>query len=500
MSRETCIIFVDDSNVWIEAQKHAASGKSHLPKLNGTDRDPRARIDIGALLEKLRKNRIQGPSFLYGSRPPPNDTVWRAFENKMFKTCIFDRNKKNKEKQVDIQMSVDMTEKALELKLSAKNGDRKAIEERDNTVFVVITGDLDMRPAVEKIIECGIRVELWAWKSNISGEYVTLRSKRPDLFFVNMLDSIYHDISFTAYRSTRNGVIGGKTIVLCEIDKKDEKAVCDQLLGTRQLFYTTRFEGELECDLCVELPNVDQIEKVLRVAEGLLPNVKILSWPVWRTWCNKPKDYWEKSRTLNRYRISEKPQSASINSSSVPIEPQPGKIDVSTRPLLHAGVPIVQQMQDVTLAQETDEKTKDQHTLSRTADNTDPNDDGNSSSGEGWTTYVNKRNDPGKRHRRAVNQYQDCPYGLNCNKKEYCSKRHTVAEDRIFRQNANQKSVNLSMRKTKMCDYFPNCNRGRDCAFAHSEAEARCLDCKQTGHFKGNKNKCTLYVGGPTGK
>ena len=42
MPSETCLIFVDDSNVWIEAQKFAASGNSHMPyrstrKVKGVD-------------------------------------------------------------------------------------------------------------------------------------------------------------------------------------------------------------------------------------------------------------------------------------------------------------------------------------------------------------------------------------------------------------------------------------------------------------------------------
>jgi hypothetical protein len=47
------MIFVDDSNVWIEAQKFAASGNSHMPKLQDSDRDPRLRIDIGKLVKTL---------------------------------------------------------------------------------------------------------------------------------------------------------------------------------------------------------------------------------------------------------------------------------------------------------------------------------------------------------------------------------------------------------------------------------------------------------------
>ncbi|SPQ27156.1 c0b5b1c1-6cb5-4cdf-88b1-bbb2d7024151 [Thermothielavioides terrestris] len=71
---------------------------------------------------------------------------------------------------------------------------------------------------------------------------------------------------------------------------------------------------------------------------------------------------------------------------------------------------------------------------------------GDDSDGGGWQTVVNN-SDPGKRHRRVVNQQQDCPYGLRCKKQDDCGYRHTGQERRLFRQNLNQ---NLGKRKTQM--------------------------------------------------
>ncbi|KAH6630779.1 hypothetical protein B0J18DRAFT_463620 [Chaetomium sp. MPI-SDFR-AT-0129] len=58
MPGETYIIFLDDSNIWIEAQKFAASGNSHIPKLQDSNRDPRLRIDIGKL-KAFKKNKFK---------------------------------------------------------------------------------------------------------------------------------------------------------------------------------------------------------------------------------------------------------------------------------------------------------------------------------------------------------------------------------------------------------------------------------------------------------
>ena len=393
------MIFVDDSNVWIEAQKFAASGNSHMPKLQDADHDPRLRIDIGRLVERLRKNRIQGPSFLYGSRPPPNDSVWEAWKKYKFETNIYDRDNKGKEKEVDNSMSTDMSEKATELRvmaeMGAKMGDHSARENRDNTTFVVITGDRDMLPAVKKILlRCGIRVELWAWKTGISKEYLKLQADHGDLFSVRLLDSIFKDISFTAFRSTRRrkGVVGGKTMVLCDINEGEENAVCDVLLATRQLFYTTRFDGET--NLCIEFPRLNQIEDVILQARRLLPDITILSWPEYRARFNKGLRDGETVRSSNIYELLEEPQTA-VTRAEEKEDFQVG----SGVPGRKAGNPastseggqdarVVAELQNMKLnKEETDENANAN------------NDNSNNSDGGGWETVVGK-NDPGRRHRR----------------------------------------------------------------------------------------------------
>ncbi len=445
MSSETCMIFVDDSNVWIEAQKFAASGNSHMPKLQDSARDPRLRIDIGKLVERLRKDRTQGPSFLFGSRPPPNDSVWKAFEKNKFETNIYDRAHGGKEKEVDnsmsVRMSVEATRLSLEANFGAELGDVKAVEEKDSTTFVVITGDRDMMPAVKEVLKCKIRVELWGWKSGISQSYLELVFAN-SLLSVHLLDSIFKDICFTAYRSTRKikCVVGGKTMVLRDVEEGDEDSICDRLLNTRQLFWKTRWDGE--ADLCIEFPEVDQIEKIILQARQLLPDITIQSWPEYRArFFNK--DPTDELKTVNMYELLGEPlQNLTLNNINNIIE--------------------------------------------NADDNAGDNDD-DTDAGD-WKTVVNK-NGPGKRHRRIVNQRQDCPYGLRCKKKDECGYRHTAEERQLFRQNPGQ---NLRLWKTQLCRYAPNCYRGRECHYAHTESEARCLDCEQTGHFQGDTAKCLL--------
>lgn len=150
---ETCMFFVDDSNIWVEAQKFAASGNRYMPKLEDSDVDPRLRIDIGNLVDTLRKKRKQGHSYLYGSRPPPNDSVWDAFREKFkFKTKIYNRNSKNKEKEVDNSLATDLVYEATEIRIRAEY-DPVLKQKKDSTIFIVITGDRDMLPPVRKVLD-----------------------------------------------------------------------------------------------------------------------------------------------------------------------------------------------------------------------------------------------------------------------------------------------------------------------------------------------------------
>lgn len=483
------MIFVDDSNVWIEAQKFAASGNSHMPKLQDTDRDPRLRIDIGKLVERLRrKGRTQGPSFLYGSRPPPNDSVWKAFEKNRFETNIYDRAFGGQEKEVDNSMSVDMATKATELSheaaFMAKHfGDRKAGEKKDKTTFVVVTGDRDMMPAVKRVLEYDIRVELWGWKSGISQAYLDLAAI-DDLLSVHLLDSIFKDICFTAYRSTRRvkSVVGGKTMVLRNVDESDEDAICDRLLETKQLFWKTRWDGEV--DLCIEFPNAGQIENLILQARKLLPKITVLSWPEYRApFFNK--DSMDEVMTVNMYELLDR---------------------TSTVEERHEDARVEELVQGLTL-RDTVENTSSSSGRGNTISsgsggnsgniNANANANGNTNSdndsdGGDWQTVVNTT-DTGRRHRRVVNQGQNCPRGLLCEKRDDCGYRHTAKEQNLFRQNPNR---NLGRYKTELCRFAPNCRRGRECLYAHSEAEANCLDCKQMGHFQGDAGKCGLQTSG----
>ena len=66
-------VFVDNSNIWIEGKK--ASGKAKNPPVPS---NYNYRIEYGHLLNHVCKGRTLGDMpMLYGSEPPPNDSVWK---------------------------------------------------------------------------------------------------------------------------------------------------------------------------------------------------------------------------------------------------------------------------------------------------------------------------------------------------------------------------------------------------------------------------------------
>ncbi|TPX07077.1 uncharacterized protein E0L32_010972 [Thyridium curvatum] len=441
---ETCMFFIDDSNIWIEAQKFAASGNSHMPKLTDSDRDPRLRIDVGKLIDTLRKDRVQGRSFLYGSRPPPNDSVWKAYEKFRFQTKIYDRSQGGKEKEVDNSMATDLSSEATELSIRAEY-DPKVMKQKNETVFVAITGDRDMLPAIKKVLKHEIRVELWAWRSGISKDYQRL-SYDNSLLSVEFMDGIFGMISFTNFQSTRqnksNHVDPGQAIVLCEFGDLSlndiEHFICDQLLQLGRLFYITRSQTETE--MFVEFPKVENIEAMVLKAGELFDGIlKVRSWPEYANSANKNLPVLVETSNMYTPLTGENGQFATTAS------PKGGY-----RALNGLGVSDSGEIQGL-----------------KDPDNND-----------GWQTVA--RSDLGKDHRRGLRQTQRCPERIRCKKRGECGYRHTDEERDLFRDMPNQ---NFGLWKTKACNNVPYCRRGKRCGFAHSAAEAWCLRCRLEGHY-----------------
>ena len=178
-------IYVDNSNIWIEAKKLT----SKIKKLR-TKEDFRARIDTGKLTDVVAKGRRVEQGFLYGSEPPPIDKVWEKIEEQGWKVDTKERHiLSGKEKKVDTQLAVDVTERAC-----------TTLENKRSTI-VLITGDADLKPAVMKVLEYdGWKVEVYMWKHAISRELKDLSSVKSsvsDRVTVYFLDEYLETVTFT---------------------------------------------------------------------------------------------------------------------------------------------------------------------------------------------------------------------------------------------------------------------------------------------------------------
>ena len=89
--------------------------------------------------------------YLYGSRPPPDDSVWDRIRDDGFDVKVFDRNIRNKEKGVDMEMGMDIAERLF-------TADGPA-------TMVIAAGDADYVPAVSRAQDRGWKVEVWFWRN-----------------------------------------------------------------------------------------------------------------------------------------------------------------------------------------------------------------------------------------------------------------------------------------------------------------------------------------------
>lgn len=162
-------IYIDNSNLFIEAQSEKVRD------------DSRARVDIGKVCGAVANKRPVAQRFLYGSEPPPVKTVWEKIKGQDVDVILHQKSRQGKEKQVDTQIVADITERVC----------LTPIKER--STIVVITGDADMIPGIEKALQYGWKVEVAMWDHAMSPDYK--KRDKVDLT-LTYLDEYLLDITF----------------------------------------------------------------------------------------------------------------------------------------------------------------------------------------------------------------------------------------------------------------------------------------------------------------
>jgi hypothetical protein len=147
-------LYVDNSNVWIEGMHVSAVQRGMAPDI-WTAQDEKItdgewRLDFGKLYE-VAGGDVVGRAVMYGSKPPPNDSLWLAAEREGFEVVVFDRNASNREKKVDTQLAADVITDSYEWMQEGRDDVR------------LVAGDADYVPVMEKLQERGFPCILVFW-------------------------------------------------------------------------------------------------------------------------------------------------------------------------------------------------------------------------------------------------------------------------------------------------------------------------------------------------
>lgn len=91
------LLYVDNSNVWIEGMHVAAVAHGLVPDiytaLHGNICDYTWKLDFGRLLEFAGGKPSEiGRAVLYGSKPPANDSLWTAARKQGFEVLVRERS------------------------------------------------------------------------------------------------------------------------------------------------------------------------------------------------------------------------------------------------------------------------------------------------------------------------------------------------------------------------------------------------------------------------
>jgi uncharacterized LabA/DUF88 family protein len=109
------------------------------------------KLDFGKLYEVAGGETV-GRAVMYGSKPPANDSLWRAAEHQGFEVIVFDRNANNREKKIDTQIATDIVSDSYQW---------MDLERQDEVRLVA--GDGDYVPVIENLRERGFDCIVVFW-------------------------------------------------------------------------------------------------------------------------------------------------------------------------------------------------------------------------------------------------------------------------------------------------------------------------------------------------
>ena len=177
-------VYVDNSNVWIEGRRASAVAKglarSHDESQEQDIFDPGWTYDFGRLYElACPEGSKVGRSILFGSKPPPNDSLWELARDKGFEVEVFDRSAGGREKEVDTGIVTMMLDDSHEY-MQPERGDK----------VVLLAGDRDYVPALKSLKRRGIGTRVVFW------DHATARDLRQEADEFVSLDPHLQQLAF----------------------------------------------------------------------------------------------------------------------------------------------------------------------------------------------------------------------------------------------------------------------------------------------------------------
>ena len=422
-------IFMDHSNTWIEAKKFKPS--------RDYKEDSRVRLEAGNLLRLVTKDRElpDRPAKLYGSEPPPLDSVWDIYREKGWNITAPQRSSwTRKEKRVDTQLVADVTE----LVCNVNNGKH---------TIAIISGDEDVLPAVEKALEYDWKVEVYFWKNAMSAAI-----KKKAQVLVVYLDDHYDYICFTnrKFNPLPNSMpfIKANGIVI-RLENKDKAKVNDYVIEMESItglharyfslnklshFTEKKYEGLIVVVFDVQIVNF-QLANVIGIYKiGKFPFIK----------------------QLNTFISVSRPGSSFHVEQQVEDETKDNENDLSGP------------FEPVGDQQKGEDETKDNKI--------------DLSGSYELVSYCRK-----KKKKQLSSNF--CQGGKYCRFGAKCKDRHSPEDQEYFRTHEPRKRL----RKTQLCHGYSKgeCRKhSQQCNFAHGEKDAVCTKCGQKGHLT---KDCTLF-------
>lgn len=439
-------IFVHQSNLWIEAKKYYGELKGFEVE------DFRARIDMGRLADVISGDREVAKGMLYGSEPPPVDTVWTKIRERGWIVDTSQRDRHTgKEKQVDTKLVTDVIHIAC------------TTPKHERTTIVLVTGDANVIPAIEGVLrEERWKVEVYMWDHAISNQLVKFARKHSDRVKHFGLNAYVNRVTFinTKFNITHPNPLVRRKVKAHGVVFKMETGA----FGHRRI------------------PTDDWIDQVDRAAK----------WPCQCYWYDQPlkTDYLVVVfKPVRHKRVDITKLIPVLEKNQLPLVKEI-KSFMHFHGLLQEQAPVDHDLKEFDMALREakileDDEDSDEDEAEESNDG-DPSKLNHKERGK-WKVSLDKHRPLSRRRFTDV-----CPKRFNCPNGTQCSYSHSQEEIEYFKKQCQSRGN--PRRKTSICDHYKKgkCyKRKEDCDFAHGEDDAWCNQCCGFGHLCGNTSMCS---------